>query len=179
MARTKGDAFAFEVYRRVVSITEQATKNFQGADVQVYFSDTIDPNSWSNVRKYVQQGADLGARMRNAFQRGFDQGYERIIGIGTDLPDLSTEVLSEGLIALESHDTVFGPSEDGGYYLIGMRQMLPMVFEEKPWSTEDVLSLTLEQLKANNRTVVTLCTLNDIDTLEDLEASWLGREFNL
>lgn len=179
LAKTKGNAFAFDVYRRLVSITEQATMNLQGTDVHVYFSDTIDPNSWSNVRKYVQQGADLGARMRNAFQRGFDQGYERIIGIGTDLPDLSTEVLSEGLIALESHDTVFGPSEDGGYYLIGMRQMLPMIFEEKPWSTEDVLSLTLEQLKANNRTVVTLRTLNDIDILEDLEASWLGREFDL
>ena len=177
LAKTKGDDFAFDVYRRLVAITEQATMKVRDTDIHVYFSDTIDSDSWPKTQKYVQKGMDLGARMQDAFQRGFDKGYERIIGIGTDLPDLSAEVLQEGLAQLESHDTVFGPSEDGGYYLIGMRQMLPMIFEDKPWSTERLLSLTVRQLNANNLSVATLHTLNDIDTIEDLRSSWLGAAF--
>lgn len=179
IARTEGDNFAFSVYKRLIDITEEESLRLENADVHVYFSDVVINAKWPNQHKFVQQGNDLGERMMDAFQRGFDLGYKRIIGIGTDLPDLNAAVMSEGLEKLKSFDTVFGPSEDGGYYLIGMNRMIPQIFENKPWSTESLLEVTLDELDELKISSVKLGTLNDIDTIEDLQASWLGREFGV
>ena len=64
--------------------------------------------------------------MYNAFEKGFKDGYKRIIGIGSDLADLDSDLMLEALNVLERKETVFGPSEDGGYYLIGMNQLFPL-----------------------------------------------------
>lgn len=177
LAKTVGDTAAFNVYRRLVEITEQESKNLEDADIHVYFSDVVIKALWSNEKKYVQEGADLGIRMKNAFDEGFRQGYKRIIGIGTDLPDLNAQVMSKALSSLKDHDTVFGPSDDGGYYLIGMNQMISEIFTNKPWSTESLLEITLEELKSLNYSTQLLPVLNDVDTIEDLRASWLIDEF--
>lgn len=179
LAKTQGDTFAFNVYHRLVKITERESLLVEDADVHVYFSDVIVKGKWPNEQKFVQQGESLGDRMKHAFQQGFDAGYERIIGVGADLPDLSADVMQEGLAALENNDTVFGPSEDGGYYLIGMRTMIPQIFENKPWSTEGLLDLTLDELKSLGYSNERLRMLNDVDTIEDLKASWLGKEFGV
>lgn len=179
LAKTQGDSFAFNVYSRLVDITERESLRVTNADVHVYFSDVVINSKWPNEQKFVQQGESLGDRMKHAFEQGFAAGYERIIGVGADLPDLSAAVMEEGLNALESNDTVFGPSEDGGYYLIGMRKMIPQIFEEKPWSTDSLLQLTMDELKSLDYTTATLGVLNDVDTIEDLKASWLGSEFGV
>lgn len=114
LAKTQGDTFAFNVYRRLVEITERESLKVQNTDVHVYFSDVIVKSKWPNQEKFVQQGGDLGDRMKHAFEQGFSKGYTRIIGVGADLPDLSAEVMEEGLGALNNFDTVFGPSEDDG-----------------------------------------------------------------
>lgn len=177
LAKTVGDTAAFNVYRRLVAITEQESLKLEHTDVHVYFTDVVLNALWPNNEKFVQKGADLGERMRGAFQHGFDLGYKRIIGIGTDLPDLNAAVMQEGLRALKNTDCVFGPSEDGGYYLIGMNQMIPAIFDNKPWSTEILLDLTLNELNSLNHSTTLLPTLNDIDTVEDLRASSLAAEF--
>jgi glycosyltransferase A (GT-A) superfamily protein (DUF2064 family) len=116
--------------------------------------------------------------MMNAFNHGFKLGYENIIGIGSDLPDLSSEIINQGFEKLNSSDSVFGPAEDGGYYLIGMNKLLRCVFENKQWSTDNLLSITIDELKQTNYTVKQLTTLNDIDTLEDLKSSSISNFFN-
>jgi len=179
LAKTQGDSFAFNVYCRLVDITERESLLVKNADVHVYFSDVIINSKWPNQEKFVQQGSDLGDRMKHAFEQGFAQGYERIIGVGADLPDLCADVMEEGLAALNSSDTVFGPSEDGGYYLIGMRKMIPQIFEDKPWSTDTLLEITQNQLTGLGFSSATLKELNDVDTIEDLKASWLGTEFGV
>ncbi|PWL28736.1 MAG: hypothetical protein DCO96_07900 [Fluviicola sp. XM-24bin1] len=179
LAKTQGDTFAFNVYRRLVEITERESLKVQNTDVHVYFSDVIVKSKWPNQEKFVQQGGDLGDRMKHAFEQGFSKGYTRIIGVGADLPDLSAEVMEEGLGALNNFDTVFGPSEDGGYYLIGMRKMIPQIFENKPWSTDALLEITQAELQELKYTSETLKELNDVDTIEDLKASWLGAEFGV
>ena len=179
LAKTQGDTFAFNVYRRLVEITERESLKVQNTDVHVYFSDVIVKSKWPNQEKFVQQGGDLGDRMKHAFEQGFSRGYTRIIGVGADLPDLSAEVMEEGLGALNNFDTVFGPSEDGGYYLIGMRKMIPQIFENKPWSTDALLEITQAELQELRYTSETLKELNDVDTIEDLKASWLGAEFGV
>ena len=179
LAKTQGDTFAFNVYRRLVEITERESLKVQNTDVHVYFSDVIVKSKWPNQEKFVQQGADLGDRMKHAFEQGFTKGYTRIIGVGADLPDLSAEVMEEGLAALNNFDTVFGPSEDGGYYLIGMRKMIPQIFENKPWSTDALLEITQAELQELGYSSETLKELNDVDTIEDLKASWMGAEFGV
>lgn len=172
LARSIGDDNAFEVYKHLLGITERETDSLdESVDVRIYFSDVIIDTKWPGKEKFVQQGEDLGARMKDAFNKGFEDGYERIIGIGSDLPDLTAAVMIEGLSALEDSEVVFGPAKDGGYYLIGMKQMVPSIFENKPWSTEKLLELTLSELKSQNKTVHLLKELNDIDTLEDLKNS--------
>lgn len=179
LAKTQGDNFAFSVYKRLIDITESESLKLKNADVHVYFSDVIINAKWPNQDKFVQRGNDLGERMKDAFQRGFDLGYQRIIGIGTDLPDLNAAVMAGGLEKLISYDTVFGPSEDGGYYLIGMNRMIPQIFENKPWSTDTLLDLTLSELDELGISSSKLRMLNDIDTIEDLKESWLGKEFGV
>lgn len=178
LAKTEGDTFAFNVYRRLVEITERESLRLEDTDIHVYFSDVVIQGIWPNEQKYVQHGTDLGERMKDAFERGFAQGYERIIGIGTDLPDLNAEIMAEGLELLKTNDAVFGPSDDGGYYLLGMNRMIPEIFEDKPWSTDKLLDVTTQELSELALSYGMLKPLNDIDTIDDLKASWLFEEFD-
>ncbi|WP_299338779.1 TIGR04282 family arsenosugar biosynthesis glycosyltransferase [uncultured Psychroserpens sp.] len=170
LAKTIGDEAAFEVYKELVKVTEHATKALN-TPVRVYYSDVIVDTKWENHYKAVQEGNTLGERMQNAFLKGFEDGYKRIVLIGSDLPDINATHIQNGLEALKTSDVVFGPAEDGGYYLIGLSEMNHMVFTNKPWSQSHLLSETLSELKENNTTFTTLVTLNDIDTFEDLIAS--------
>ena len=115
--------------------------------------------------------------MSDAFRRGFKLGYDKIVGIGSDLPDLTSEIITKGLNELNANDAVFGPAEDGGYYLIGMKSMLDCIFENKPWSTESLLNVTLEELESKGHSVGIIETLNDVDTEEDLRNSSIANEF--
>lgn len=172
LAKTIGDQGAFEVYSKLVKVTELATKNMT-ADKRIYFSDAIVDTKWKNDYKTVQEGKNLGERMKNAFKKGFKDGYKRIVLIGSDLPDITENHINNGLDALKNNDAVFGPAEDGGYYLIGLSKMYDIVFDNKPWSESTLLKKTLNELKENQITFTTLETLNDIDTFEDLVASKL------
>ena len=123
LAKTIGNQGAFEVYSELVKITEKATTNLV-ANKHIYFSNALVDTKWQNDYKTVQEGIDLGERMKNAFNKGFADGYERIVLIGSDLPDITANHINQGLKALEKNEAVFGPAEDGGYYLIGLSKML-------------------------------------------------------
>ena len=170
LAKTIGNQGAFQVYAELVKVTEEATKNIS-EDKRIYFSESVVENQWENHQKFVQVGVDLGERMKNAFKKGFDDGYERIVLIGSDLPDITATHINKGLNALTQNEVVFGPAEDGGYYLIGLSKIHNFVFNNKPWSQTHLLEETLSELKENDVTFSTLDTLNDIDTYEDLIAS--------
>lgn len=177
LAATIGDTGAFEVYKTLVEITEMESNNLEDCDIRVYWSDVIIDTKWKDADRFVQSGSDLGERMQNAFLDGFESGYERIIGIGTDLPDITAGIMKEALFKLETVDTVFGPAEDGGYYLIGMNHMVNQVFENKAWSTEFLLKETTDELVQEGKSFALLKELNDIDTLEDLMNSSVSERF--
>ncbi|MEL0454896.1 TIGR04282 family arsenosugar biosynthesis glycosyltransferase [Flavobacteriaceae bacterium SZ-1-7] len=170
LAKSIGNQAALDVYKELVKVAKNATKNLS-ADKRVYFSDSIVNNEWKGYKKTIQKGKYLGERMKNAFKDGFEDGYERIVLIGTDLPEMSEKLINQGLKALNKTDTVFGPAQDGGYYLIGLNKMCDFIFENKPWSQSNLLQETLQELTKNRFTFTTLETLNDIDTFEDLMAS--------
>jgi rSAM/selenodomain-associated transferase 1 len=119
-----------------------------------------------------QTGADLGQRMKNAFGYCFDEGFQKAILIGSDIPDLPVEFLSEALDALESNEAVIGPSKDGGYYLIGFTQtsFLPVAFDNITWSASTVCRKTQEILRNNKLNVHLLREWSDVDTEVDLQS---------
>jgi len=170
LANTIGNQGAFEVYSELVKITEKAIENIS-TDKRIYFSDAIIDSKWKDNYKAVQVGKNLGERMKNAFIKGFEDGYERIVLIGSDLPEINSSHIENGLQSLKTKTVVFGPAIDGGYYLVGMTKMHHSIFSNKPWSQSNLLEVTLKELKQNNISFGLLDALNDIDTFEDLEAS--------
>lgn len=121
---------------------------------------------------YPQSGADLGARMADAFGRAFADGFRRVLLVGSDLPDLPGAVFEAAFAALGHHHAVIGPSLDGGYYLIGFRPQtfLPAVFQTIPWGTTRVLAETLAVFRRHGLSVHQLPVWRDIDDLDDLIA---------
>jgi hypothetical protein len=117
-----------------------------------------------------QQGADLGARLANTFAHLFATGYTGVLAIDSDTPTLPTAFLQQAVarLALPHNDVVLGPSEDGGYYLIGLRALHRELFEDMPWSTAAVIAETKRRAAAKGLTVTDLPTWFDIDTPEEL-----------
>src|SRR5690606_13933455 len=105
--------------------------------------------------------------MQNAFEHGFSNGFENIIIIGSDLFDLCREDLEKAFGLLQDHDFVIGPAEDVGYYLLGMKRMLPQLFRNKDWGTSAVFKETVEDLREVN--VAYLEYRNDIDVYDDIK----------
>jgi rSAM/selenodomain-associated transferase 1 len=127
--------------------------------------------NWSNnkFKYYSQQGNDLGERMLNAFNMVFDAGYRKIILVGTDVPGITADLMNHALDYLENYDCVVGPSEDGGYYLIGLSTVLPNLFDGIAWSTDLVFGKTVEKLENEYKSYFLMEKLIDIDTKEDLD----------
>jgi uncharacterized protein len=114
-----------------------------------------------------QHGDDLGDRMRSAFQAAFDRGFRQVVIIGSDLPRMSTDLLRHAFALLDQHPVVLGPADDGGYYLLGLRQMQD-VFHGIPWSTDRVLDCTSQRLRRAGISPALLEPLRDVDHAADL-----------
>lgn len=129
---------------------------------------------WLGKRHFVEQhDGDLGQRMEHAFRYMFSLGYSRIILVGSDIPALNTHLLESAFNTLENHDTVLGPTEDGGYYLIGIKKdafphLSKALFHNIPWSTKTVFSLSSMQIREAGYSLTCLPTLRDIDHYSDL-----------
>lgn len=119
------------------------------------------------MRYFPQQGVDFGARLHAAFQWTQAQGFKYTILIGTDSPQISREHIIIARKALDEVDVVLGPSDDGGYYLLGMR-VAHDVFSGIPMSTDVVTRMTLEAAQRKGLTVRLIDPLFDVDELPDL-----------
>lgn len=119
---------------------------------------------------FVQRGKDIGTRMENAFADTFDLGYDGVILIGTDIPDITEKIIEEAFASLEDKDVVINPTLDGGYYLIGMKEPHHRIWNIKEYGTGSVFEDTLRHIKALGLTTETGPMCRDIDTKEDLEA---------
>ena len=120
----------------------------------------------------AQQGKDLGERMANAFHAAFAEGFQKVLIIGSDSPDLPHELFEEAINALASEDAVIGPALDGGYYLIGFNsdRFLTEVFRGIDWGTSTVFQRTMGVLSRHGYAVHVLPQWRDMDAYEDLIA---------
>ena len=168
LAATVGNEKAIKIYSALLERTRQTVLEAD-VDHHVFYSSYIEDNDiWNNhiFIKNRQRGNNIGERMSNAFVDVFPK-YENAILIGGDIANLSTDILNVGFKKLNTHDFVLGPAYDGGYYLIGMKEPAPTVFENIKWSTESVSRKTVENINALGKTHFLLPTLSDIDYEED------------
>ena len=122
------------------------------------------------VKLVDQVGDDLGTRMQHTFETMFMKRYQRVFIVGTDVPSLPLDYYVQALALLEKNDLVLGPALDGGYYLIGLKQMVPDLFVGIPWSTARVLEITQEKATTLGLKTALLPPWRDVDTIEDLQA---------
>lgn len=117
-----------------------------------------------------QRGRDLGERMCHALAEGLAH-YSRVLLVGSDCPAIDGSYLEAALAALEREPLVLGPAEDGGYVLVGARELCREMFEDIPWGAATVYAETAERLRSKGRSWAVLPAVADIDRPEDL-ATW-------
>ncbi len=173
-----GEVGAAETYRR---IAERVVSTVVAIDRRSLLSVAfVEPTECiGQVRSWLgeeldtlgQPSGNLGDRLRYGFSWAFDRGAARVVAIGTDCIELTSEGIEEAFERLRYRDGVLGPASDGGYYLIGLSRPLPEVFLNIPWSSERTGAVTLERFEETGAAVDCLQQLSDIDTWEDLKAS--------
>ncbi len=171
LAKTIGNEAALNIYKYLLEHTANITAS-TNVDKFVFYSEQIVQDDLWNAaifNKKLQQGQNLGERMEHAFVELFQQGYNKIVIVGSDLLDLNSHIINEAFLKLNHHEVVFGPAKDGGYYLLGLSKMQPCIFHNKPWSEANLLEVTLKELALKNVSLTVLKTLNDIDTFEDMK----------
>lgn len=161
-------------YRAMVEDILFAHSGQRSYDVTIYYSpeeacrNIVDwlGSGWSYR---CQQGASLGDRMYNAFVDSFKAGYEKMVIIGTDCPQLGAEHIEEAFILLEDSDLVIGPSDDGGYHLIGVTRPWEPLFSDITWGTDRVFNQTMAKAVSAGYRCKALPMRYDIDTFAGIE----------
>lgn len=124
--------------------------------------------AWSTQFVLTHQGdGDLGQRMQHAFERAL-KAFDMVIMIGTDAPAMTAPILEQALQDLEHHDAVLVPALDGGYTLIGLKQLIPELFADIPWSTDQVMAITRDRLHSTGARWHEYLPMADIDEPHDL-----------
>jgi rSAM/selenodomain-associated transferase 1 len=176
LARSLGDAETAQLYRAFLidlanRFTGQALDliwTYTPPDVDyACFLTELAPSLTGKMQCFPQRGADFASRLLYAFQWPFEHGYRNMIIIGSDSPHISATVIGKALDALDKADVVLGPAEDGGYYLIAMRQPHD-VFSGILMSTSEVLAMTIALAQQQGLTVKLIDTLFDVDEMPDL-----------
>lgn len=161
---------ALDVYNELVHHTNKITRKIE-VDKAVYYSEYVEIEDVWDTEEYklhVQKGMTLGQKMSTAFDEAFDS-YKKVVIIGSDCYDLNSKTIKLAFEMLEENDLVVGPAKDGGYYLLGMSEYFPQLFQDKEYSTDTVLRELLDEAEELELSVYKLPELNDIDTLADLK----------
>lgn len=174
LAATLGDEAALSIYKKLLQHTLVATEKVAADKFIFYSEDIVKDDLWQTPGyfKATQGEGNLGDRMRHAFETVFAKGYEKVCIIGSDCHELSATIINEAFSLMDSTDIVIGPATDGGYYLLGMKQLHTELFNLQHWSTMHVLQETLALVRELNLSYQTLQTLADVDEEKDVPEGW-------
>ena len=165
---------AAQFYRCLMLDTLKLVKRVEGVEpcvayapigARAYFQSLVP----GEVRLISQQGADLGERLANALADRFQHGSRKVVVMNSDGPTLPLTYLEQAFQQLQNHDVSLGMGHDGGYYLIGMRRDQPELFENISWSSDQVLSQTLDACRRLQLKVHRLPQWYDVDVADDLQ----------
>ncbi len=173
---------AAELYCRMLLDILERTARHGNVERLLFYEDEPGASPFfrtvTSLTPFPQQGDDLGERMAAAFAEAFARGHERVAIIGTDSPDLPLAYIREAFVRLDQTDAVFGPSEDGGYYLLGMKRLHRELLGDIPWSSGGVLRESLAKAHSAGISFSCLPTWYDVDTAADLGRPGLLDEAN-
>jgi len=176
LARDLGAPAATELYAAMLAdVLERASSLVADVRVLVFWAQEggglPEYPAYPRLEMFRQSGTTLGERMASAFRVAFTHGIQSCCIIGSDSPDLPVEYISQAFNALERNqvDVVFGPAQDGGYYLLGMKRVWERLFEDIAWSSPQVLAASCGRAVELSLAVTLLPVWHDIDTINDLQ----------
>jgi uncharacterized protein len=138
---------------------------------KAFFEDTIATISSLNsaeVRVIDTPADDLGEAMEAVFRSECEK-YSQVFVVGADSPGISANIFAQAQRGLETHDAVIGPTEDGGFYLLGFKQYYEGILSDLPWSQSNTLDSTLKRFQKLNLSTFRADRCFDIDTPDDLK----------
>ncbi len=171
LAEGIGMDLAMEVYKELVANTAEVTDKLK-TEKAVYYSDYVEKWDFFDDEKYekrIQEGKDLGQCMLNAFYDAVEAEYDKVILIGSDIPEISKKIIQEAFTKLDESDVVVGPAEDGGYYLIGMKDAHESLFTDKTYSHDKVYDELISEIENAGLKFTAVTKLLDLDTKEDMQ----------
>ena len=182
LAESIGDELALEVYRNLIDRTMNAVRESESIcrafiyiDDETYRLQVSETIGVPAGELQIQSSGDLGEKMSHAFSDILEgRSFDRAVIIGTDLADINVSIIKEALDCLDASDLVIGPAFDGGYYLLGLKELHKNLFQNINWSTSSVLRQTIAHAKKKGINFSLLEEKRDIDTLEDLGHADLG-----
>ncbi len=172
LAAKIGDDKALKVYELLLKYTRSITNQINSSRL-LFYSNFIDTNdSWDNncYIKLLQEGNDFGEKLYNGFKLAL-RDHKKAVLIGSDCEDLTFMILKEAFNKLSDFDVVLGPAKDGGYYLMGLKNIYPKLFSNKKWGTSTVLEDTIDDIISLGLNYYLLPLLSDIDDYKDLKNS--------
>lgn len=167
---------AASLHGSLVMDAVERTRSLRGFDVFLACSPGMDhPFFQTLAARYRihlcdQVGADLGQRMDHALTAAFTCGYAHALLVGTDIPNLAAQHYERAKALLQTTDVVLGPTEDGGYYLVGAKRPVSALFVDVSWSTGSVLTQSLARAERVGLVVGLLDSERDLDTFDDVQA---------
>ncbi|MDZ4838369.1 MAG: TIGR04282 family arsenosugar biosynthesis glycosyltransferase [Bacteroidota bacterium] len=170
LAATMGSDAAYNIYQLLLTHTERCSRALLVNKI-VFYADYLEVEDiWSNdlYQKQIQVGTDLGERMHNAFKYAFASGNERVAIIGSDCFEINDEIIESAFALLDDNDVVLGPALDGGYYLLALKSSCQDLFVNIDWSTDKVLTQTMQVCQKLGFNAAQLQVLSDIDDESDL-----------
>lgn len=175
LAAKLGEEAALKAYKQLLEITRTATLDVPADRHLWYAGELVVQDSWSltDYQKYLQPDGDLGYKMEIAFANALAE-HQNVLIVGSDCPDVSGSILNDAFESLNQHDVVLGPTEDGGYYLLGMKYGHYQLFKDISWSTEKVFDQTIQKCKALQLKVNFMPMLFDVDTEAEFNR-WLNK----
>lgn len=158
----------FKLYKAFLRDTLESVKTLEHIDkVLAYDFTTNEPGYLKKIGRpftfYKQRGKNLGEKMHNAFKFARKTNSEKAIIIGSDSPNLPVNYVKEAFRRLDNNDIVLGPSRDGGYYLVGLKNPCLTIFRGVKWSSETVLKDTIKNAGRLNKKIAILRKWYDID----------------
>jgi rSAM/selenodomain-associated transferase 1 len=148
-------------------------------DIFISSDAPIDTSITPGIKGYIQQdGRTFSQKLWNTIEEAFRRGYQQVVTIGNDCPDLSAQQLMSAFQQLRTYDVVLGPATDGGVYLIGLNQAQSHYFADVKWYSASVYDDLQKNIRNLNHSVQTLDMLSDMDTLSVLN-QWSHNTSNL
>jgi len=174
LAKDIGEDNALELYKALLKDTLAVVRQVKAdKKVMAFESQLEDPQYLKSIAQdfmfYKQAGADLGEKMHNAFEHCKKQGVLKIVIVGSDCPTLTSSFIEEAFTKLDKDDVAIGPAQDGGYYLIGLKEPCLELMNSVEWSSSTVLEDTLKNAEVKGLKVGLLEIGQDMDVLEDLK----------